>query len=131
MASASISDGRETASCCSAAVPHQALRDRSWSDILVDRTLHVPLALVGPADAPPARVEEQVVELVDLMPTFLAKAGAVPPASIPGQDLLSASFSADPAATAYAEFGDMLAVRQGSRMWSVRAFFFGAALARQ
>ncbi len=106
------------------AVPTQALRDRSWSDILVDRTLHVPLALVGPPDASPARVEDQVVELVDLLPTFLAKAGAVPPASIPGQDLLADPFVADPAATAYAEFGDMLAVRSGTRMYSVRAFFY-------
>ncbi|MDP2311356.1 MAG: sulfatase-like hydrolase/transferase [Pseudomonadota bacterium] len=106
-----------------AAVPAQALRDRSWNDLLLDRTLHVPLALIGPADVPPARVEAQVVELVDLLPTLLARGGAVVPAGIPGQDLLAASFATDPAATAYGEFGDMLSVRSGTRLWSVRAFF--------
>jgi arylsulfatase A-like enzyme len=106
-----------------ASVPAQALRDRSWNDLLLDRTLHVPLALIGPPDTPPARVEEQVVELVDLLPTLLSLGGAVPPAGIPGQDLLATPFVADPHATAYAEFGDMLTVRSDTRAWSVRAFF--------
>lgn len=107
-----------------ASVPSQALRDRSWNDLLLDRTLHVPLALIGPPDAPPARVEDQVVELVDLLPTLLSLGGAVPPAGIPGQDLLATPFVADPHATAYGEFGDMLTVRSGSRAWTVRAFFY-------
>lgn len=104
-------------------VPSHALRGRSWSDILIDRTVHVPLALIGPPDSPPAKVESQVVELVDLLPTLVTLGGGVVPASLPGQDLLGIT-QADPAATAYAEFGDMLSVRQGDWFWSVRAFFF-------
>ena len=103
-------------------VPSHALRGRSWSDILIDRTVHVPLALVGPSHGPAAHIESQVVELVDLLPTLVKLGGGVVPASLPGQDLLS--LTTDPEATAYAEFGDMLAVRRGDWFWSVRAFFF-------
>jgi hypothetical protein len=100
-------------------VPSQALRERSWNDLLLDRTVHVPLALLGPVTG---RTEGQVVELVDLVPTLTHLAGATAPAALPGQDLLAADFATDPAATAYAEFGDMLAVRVGRTFWSVRAF---------
>lgn len=101
--------------------PWQALREGSWTDILVDRTVHVPLLLSTPDQ--PRREESQVVELVDLVPTFLARTDAVPPAGLHGQDLLAPTFTADPLATAYSEFGDMLAVRQGRWLWSGRAFF--------
>jgi arylsulfatase A-like enzyme len=89
-----------------------------WSDRLTDRTLHVPLAWVHPG---PPRVLEQPVELLDLMPTLLALAGAVPPHGLPGQDLLAANLVEDPAAIAYAERGDMLALRQGGRLLVMRA----------
>lgn len=101
-------------------VPTQALRDRSWSDIVIDRTLHVPLALIGPA--PSAQIDPALVELVDLVPTFTTLAGAVAPTGMPGRDLLAGG--AEPDATAYGEFGDMLSVRQGDQTLSVRAFFF-------
>lgn len=104
-----------------AAAPWQALRAGSWNDILLDRTLHVPLAIL--TSAPAQRREEQVVELIDLLPTLIARTEAVLPAGLHGQDVLAADFLADPDATAYAEFGDMLAVRQGNWMWSGRAFF--------
>ncbi len=102
------------------AVPAHALRARSWNDLLLDRTVHVPLALVGPRSS--AHVVPDIVELVDLAPTLLTLAGAVVPAGWPGRDLLASGTSALES-TAYAEFGDMLSVRSGTRMWSVRAFF--------
>lgn len=105
-----------------AAGPWQALREGSWSDILLNRTLHVPLLLIGPVEPQPE--EQQIVELIDLLPTLLARTNAVAPAGLYGQDLLAPSFVTDPQATAFAEFGDMLAVRQGALMFSGRAFFF-------
>jgi hypothetical protein len=106
----------------------QALRDRSWSDILIDRTLHVPLAVLGPQGALQARTEDQIVELVDVLPTLLAIAGAVPPAGASGQDLRRLPPPPPPGSpgepTAYAELGDMLSLRRGQRMWSIRAFHF-------
>jgi arylsulfatase A-like enzyme len=89
-----------------------------WSDRLVDRTLHVPLAIAG---VPGRRVLDQPVELLDLLPTLLARAGAVPPHGLPGQDLLAAGLVEDPLAVAYAERGDMLALRRGDHLLAMRA----------
>jgi arylsulfatase A-like enzyme len=105
-------------------VQTQVLREGNWSDIVMDRTIRVPLAIWGPAAGLRTRSEPQLVELVDLLPTFLRLAGAVLPSGLPGQDLLADDFATDPDAIAYAEFGDMLALRQGQRFWSLRAFFF-------
>jgi len=80
--------------------------------LLLDRTLRVPLVIIGP-DVTASSDLGQPVELVDLMPTLASLAGAVPPAGLPGQDLLAPDFAPDPSATAYAEFGDMLWLRQG------------------
>lgn len=104
-----------------AAVAWQALRDQPWNDLLLDRTLRVPLAIMGPVPEP--HQESQIVEVVDILPTLLTLAGAVLPANIPGQNLLSVPFATDPEATAYGEFGDMLSVRKGPILYSVRAFF--------
>lgn len=81
-------------------------------ELLLDRTLRIPLVIMGPGIVSDRQVA-QPVELVDLMPTLAGLVGAVPPAGLPGQDLLAPDFALDPAATAYAEFGDMLFLRQG------------------
>lgn len=100
--------------------PWQALGDtQPWSDVLLERSLHVPLVVVGPT--PAALRETRLVELVDLVPTLTRLAGAVPPAALPGSDLLSPEASLP--AYAYAEFGDMLAVRTERQLYSVRGFF--------
>lgn len=106
--------------------PWQALgSEQPWSDLLLERTLHVPLVVVGPAASPAEaasrREEARVVELLDLLPTLTRLAGAVPPVLLPGSDLLVAA--EDDPGIAYAEFGDMLAVRQGDRTYTVRGFF--------
>lgn len=101
------------------AAPWQALGDtQPWSDVLLERTLHVPLVLSGPGVA--ARHEPRVVELVDVVPTVARLAGVVPPAELPGADLCAPSAGPD---TAYAEFGDMLAVRAETRLYAVRGYF--------
>ncbi len=92
--------------------------------VLMEGTLHVPLAIYGPVGQP-VRSVDQVVELVDLAPTLLSLAGADPPAGLPGEDLLSLEGEGDPQATAYAEFGDMLALRQGEWMLTFRCFLHG------
>ena len=102
--------------------PWQALRDVSWNDILLDRTVHVPLAILTPDRTQPTT--DGIVELIDIVPSLLGRTNAVLPAGLHGQDLLSPTFTLDPDATAYSEFGDMLAVRQGKWMWSGRAFNF-------
>lgn len=92
-----------------------------WSDRIADRTVHVPLAVVGPG-GDHLQVVEQPVELLDLMPTLLAQAGAQPPHGLPGQNLLDPAWRDDPdGAYAYAEYGDMLALRRGDQLLSMRA----------
>jgi arylsulfatase A-like enzyme len=103
------------------AEPSQALRPGSWNDLLLARTLHVPLILLHPGGAPGAR-DPRVVQLVDLLPTLLRPAGAALPAGIAGVDLRG---PAPPGGgRAYAEFGDMLALVEGGYLWSLRAFFY-------
>jgi len=85
------------------------------AQLLLDRTVRVPLAFMGPGVA--AADLTQPVELLDLMPTLLARTEALPPALLPGQDLLAPGFALDASAAAYAEFGDMLYLRQGA--WSL------------
>jgi arylsulfatase A-like enzyme len=92
--------------------------------VLMEGTLHVPLALYGPSELETHKVD-QIVELVDLMPTLLGLAGASPPSGLPGEDLLALEGEGDPEATAYAEFGDMLTLRQGDWTLSFRCFLHG------
>lgn len=80
----------------------------------LDRTARVPLLVGGTAS-----VRADVVELVDLFPTLAARAGAVPPAGIPGADL---SGPPDQNATAWSEFGDTLYYRSGRHALSFRGF---------
>ncbi len=97
--------------------------------LLLQRTVHVPLLIIPPDPETPPRDIKQPVELVDLFPTLARLAGAVPPAGLPGQDLLLEPFPDDVMAWSYAAHGDMLALRQGSLLYSVRGMFHnGTAL---
>ena len=95
-------------------------------DIVLERTIHVPLRVFGPASAwtgggEPPLVISDVHELVDLLPTFAHLGRVMPPADLAGKDL----FLEDPNAGergCYAEFGDMLAVR--SRQYLLLARFW-------
>jgi len=84
--------------------------DHVGGDVLLDRTMRVPLALFEPGGEGPTRRVADVVELVDLVPTVLRIAGAVPPAGAWGRDLTAAE--PEPGASAYCEYGDMLALRR-------------------
>ncbi len=99
------------------------------NQLLLERTVHVPLFVIPPdRETVPSDVT-QPVELVDLFPTVAKLAGAMPPASLPGQDLLERPFPENPRAWAYAAHGDMLALRQGRMMYAVRGMFHnGTAL---
>lgn len=92
--------------------------------LLLERSLHVPVAIWGPADAAGAAPMEarpnEVAELTDILPTVLARLSAVLPAGAVGRDLLSAA--ADPTPWAYADFGDMLSVRQGVYRLTLRTY---------
>ena len=100
--------------------PHRSDRSQAFemltmptTQIALERTLHVPLWVLGGDDE-----VDRVVELVDLVPTFAAWAGAVPPGGLPGTDL-----NGEPGEPfAYAEFGDMLAVRTGPHLLTFRCY---------
>lgn len=92
-----------------------------WSNFVVDRTIRVPLVWLddvgGAAVAP-----DHPVELVDIAPTIFARAGVVPPHGLPGVDLLDSVGSPDlEAEVAYCEYGDMLALRRGDHLLTLRA----------
>ena len=99
------------------------------NQLLLERTVHVPLFVIPPdPDATPRDIP-QPVELVDLFPTLATLSGAVTPSGLPGQDLLEDPFPENHLAWAYAAHGDMLAVRQGALLYSVRGMFHnGTAL---
>ncbi len=95
----------------------------TWDhNVLLDRTLRVPLLLAGPATPSGGREVTQVVELADLFPTFAGLAGALPPSDLHGEDLLAVDGAGDDKAWAYAELGDMLAVRRGDHVLLFRTF---------
>lgn len=88
---------------------------------LLERNLHVPLYVEGLGSSPR---KDAIVQLIDLLPTLARAAGAVPPAGALGHDL----FDAAPARSwAYAEYGDMLALRERSELLQVRCFEHGAS----
>ena len=92
------------------------------SHTLLDRTLRVPLLVHGPGITPAA--QHQPVELVDILPTLLAQAGAKNPAGISGWNLLSKNKDPDP--VAYSQFGDMRSLRSGPFLLTYRGFVHGA-----
>lgn len=98
-------------------------------EIVRERTVRVPLLLWDSRSPSSGEVpvSRDPVELVDLFPTLANLAGAVPPAGLAGQDLLSSP--PDGEAVAYSEFGDMLAVRKGPWLLTFRALLhYGSAL---
>ena len=90
--------------------------------VVLDRTVHVPLNLVGPGGGGTPVISEPPVELVDLYPTFVELGGAARTAGLPGSSLLGASAEGDGGAWAYVEFGDMLALREGEDLLTFRAY---------
>lgn len=91
----------------------------AWSNLVLDRTVHVPLALVGSSPTETTLIEHPV-ELVDIMPTLLTRAGLVVPHGLPGAALTGPS-PAPEDELAYMEFGDMLAIRRGEHLFTFRA----------
>lgn len=87
---------------------------------LLERNLHVPLLVEGAGSSPR---REEIVELLDLLPTLARAAGAPPPAQARGHDLLGAQGEA----SAYAEYGDMLSLRAGAFRLGVRCFNHGGS----
>lgn len=92
-------------------------------NLLLERTIHVPLGIFGPGSESVAEVVAPIVELVDVFPTMAAWAGAVVPAGAIGTDL-----TAEPRADglAYGEFGDMLSVREGEHLLVFRCTLHNA-----
>ena len=95
------------------------------SDIVLDRTVRVPMALFLDGEGT-AVVTEQPLELLDVLPTVLHQAGSTPLADAPGRNLPREWASDDPRAAAYAEFGDMLALRHGPHLLGFRAMLHNA-----
>lgn len=91
-------------------------------DVVLERTMHVPLAVYAP-DSGETRTVAEVVELLDLLPTLARLGGAIPPANLVGVDLLTSRH--DPARVAYAEFGDMFAVRSATHLLLARVWQHG------
>ncbi len=81
-------------------------------DLVLDRTVHVPLALFE-SGATTTTIHDDPVQLLDVFPTLAAVAGVRPPADLAGSDLRAAPLALG-AGHGYAELGDMLALRQGS-----------------
>jgi len=85
--------------------------------LLTEETLHVPLHLLG-SDVRSSASSDHPVELRALVPTLLGRVGATLPAGVDPIDLLSDDPGDHGPGLAYAEVGDMLALRQGS--WLLR-----------
>lgn len=93
--------------------------------LLLERSLHVPVAIWGPAlpasgPPPSADAQNEIAELTDILPTLLARVTAVLPAGAVGRDLLGGAPDTTP--WAYADFGDMLSVRQGPYRLTLRTY---------
>jgi len=91
-------------------------------DVVLERTMHVPLAVYA-SGAGETRTVPEVVELLDLVPTLSRLGGAIPPANLVGVDLLANQH--DPARVAYAEFGDMFAVHSATHLLLARVWQHG------
>ena len=94
-------------------------------DILLDRTLHVPLAVYGTESVHVASETNEVTEGVDLFPTIARLANVMAPVGLAGADLLDpATFRGEPR-YGYAEFGDMLAIRSRTHLLMARLWMHG------
>ncbi len=93
---------------------HESAVPLLTNNLLVDRAVRVPLMLSGPGIA--AEVDDAVVELVDVFPTLAEAVGAVPPAGVAGESLAKIADGR----RAYAEFGDMLFLRNGDHALTFR-----------
>ena len=71
----------------------------------------------------PTNTQQQVLSLVDLVPTMTVMTKAMPPASLAGESWLVATRRAT---TAYAQFGDMRALRSEDLLLTFRGFVHGA-----
>jgi len=113
----------------SSGFPRRPIHPTNQHNFLLERCLRVPLALLAPR-GPLARARTQrvrtTVELVDLLPTIANLAQVVPPAGLSGDDLLQVA-AAEVAGDgprpgqAYAQFGDMRALRAGGDLLTYRA----------
>lgn len=100
--------------------PEQA--EAGSHQLLVDRTLRVPLVISGPGED----TIDDPVELIDLMPTLAGLARAVHPAGLPGRDLLALPATPEPNRIIYAEYGDMMTVRSRRDMLIFRSQIHGS-----
>lgn len=108
--------------------PRATLSEMMSSELLDDAPLHVPLHFMG-SDVRASAVIDQPVELRAVLPTVLKRAGAALPAGVEPLDLLSDDPSAWGNGEAYAEVGDMLALRKGRWLLRFRGMIdLGAAL---
>lgn len=89
-------------------------------DLILDRTIHVPLAVFDTGSAT-AAVHEDPVELIDVFPTLAAVAEVRTPVGLSGSDLQHTPLARG-AGYAYAELGDQLAVRQGAGFLLFRCY---------
>jgi hypothetical protein len=96
---------------------------------LVDRILHVPLAVWPPdgeESGPPKHVPG-IVELLDLAPSIYELAGATPPAVQDGHALGLRGREVVTGNSAYAEYGDMLALRKDRYLLAYRCYHHGGS----
>ena len=93
-----------------------------FNDIILERTVHVPLMVFS--QTPLQLSSDDPVELLDVLPTVVAAAGAMPVTGLPGRDLLDGTPEAD--SYAYSELGDMISLRKGEYMLSFRGMLHHA-----
>jgi arylsulfatase A-like enzyme len=86
-----------------------------FHDILLERTVHVPLWAFGPGEGG----SDAIVEIRQILPTLLGLSGAELPAGAAGSLLDPLSGPVTP--QAYAEFGDMLALWRGDHVFTLRS----------
>jgi hypothetical protein len=97
--------------------PRANVTQRMSLALLEERTLHVPLVLLGSDVTSSARFEPQV-ELRAVLPTLLGRVEAALPAGVKARDLLSSDPAQHGEGLAYSEVGDMLTLCRGH--WMLR-----------
>jgi arylsulfatase A-like enzyme len=86
---------------------------------LYEHQLHVPLIVRPPGGAKGGRRVQEIVSLIDVMPTLLGRAGVTPPPSVQGRDLSPLLAGADAGAGAGESFAS--GVKWSPEMHSLRA----------